>query len=344
MSVEAVAQRSAVEPAVDGSAPKRPADPRVSQWLDQARVALNQWRGQSRPARRAALERRMRSLIERAARRQSDARLVAFAIQSLHANPTPAQAQWTLEQSEHLATSPREHRHLAGWAAIVGGDRRAGVQRLIGNAGLNDAAGADVLRNAATWLIDVGDLELAELALVHARRALPTDATLSTDLAAVRLARGDPRGAIRVLREEIRHHGADTDFGSLLREDLAGAYLAAGRGAEAVTLWKRVAAQVSAATQPDPERRQRLHRAVARAALELGDNESALTAAQSALDLAQDDGEAQLLLGLALAAAGRDDQAITALRRAARLLPSGDPRVRGALEGLTGGDVPGSED
>ncbi|MBO6938686.1 MAG: hypothetical protein JJ863_27205 [Deltaproteobacteria bacterium] len=306
-------------------------DPRVDRWLERARQLLE--RGRERPA---------TALLERVLdRTPSDPRLPATIAEGLPTDAASAaalsdeecaaRAEWTLgllgrvEPADTEAN--RERARLEGWARAVGGEHDAALALVSEAAGVHDEATAKMLRRLAALFVRRDQLGQARRALMLAIRAWSRDPELVADLAAVELARGMAEDAVRLLRSELAHRPEHR----LLREDFAGALLAAGRRAEAIRVWRALADEVS---EPGDERRMR--RAAARAALADERWETARVEARRALGVDGTDGEARLLLGLALIGLERPEPARLALERAGAALGADDLRVQRALAALEG--------
>ena len=320
-------------------------DPRLARWLERARGLLE------RAPRRSAL-RRARQLLERAVEHSPGAPAIAEvaalrlpaaarAAAALSADERREASGWVLaildamEPPGGQAARNRVER-VRGWALAVGGELERSLTLLGESAGVHDEGAADALRRLAALAIRSDALALGERALVQARRSWARDPSLVADLAAVRLARGAPEAAVRLLRSELQHHPDDPS----LREDLAGALLAAGEAEEALREWRALAAASRSA-----EATGRYRRAGAQAALAAGRAEAARVEARRALGVHPEDGEARLLLGLALVASGHPALARAELLRARALLGR-DLRVDqalGALETSESGEPPPGE-
>ena len=320
-------------------------DPRLARWLERARALLE--RAPSRSA-----FRRARLLLERAVEHSPGEPAIAEvaalrlpgtarAAAGLGADERRDASGWVLaildgmEPPGDQAARNRVER-VRGWALAVGGELERSLTLLRESAGVHDESAAAALRRLAALAIRSEALALGERALVQARRSWARDATLVADLAAVRLARGAPEAAVRLLRSELQHHPNDPS----LREDLAGALLAVGQPEEALRVW-RALAQASR----HAETTGRYRRAGAQAALAAGRAEAARVEARRALGVNPEDGEARLLLGLALIASGHPALGRAELLRARSLLGR-DLRVDQALEALEtseGGEPPPGE-
>jgi len=243
---------------------------------------------------------------------------------ALPAPEAEARGVWVQEWLERLTpTDPLPLARGRAWALAVAGDLPAALAALARVVGVHDEAGALALRRLAALAIHRGALPLAEHALALAQRAWSDDPAVGRDRAALHLALGEPREAVRLLRAELVHRPDHRG----LRDDLAGALLADGQPGAAYREWSRLA------TVGAGEDAGRLQRAAGRAALALGRPELARVASRRALAVDRGDGEARLLLGLALAAQGHLAAARNELSEARALL-GGDLRVERALESL----------
>ena len=184
-----------------------------------------------------------------------------------------------------------------------------------------DPAAALVLERLAVRAVTTNDLETASRALTIARQHDPTRVALSTDQAAVELARGRASRAVGLLREAIRRRPDDPS----LQRDLAGSLLAAGHAEEALSLFRSIAAHSDQSSA--------IHLDLGRAALEAGEYAAGQRAAEEALSLAPENLEALHLLGAAAVGAGRHAAARLAYRRILRARPE-DPRARRMMETL----------
>lgn len=308
----------------------------VERWLERAETLRS--RGRTRAA---------ESLIERALERDPSApRLpsaigrslppIAAAVWAVPREEMLSRTGWVLEQLGRLERSDperlRARDRLRAWAIAIVGERQEEALALLSESvGVHDEQGARELRRMAALFVHREHLALARRALVFALRAWSRDPELVADLAAVELARGLPAEAIRLLRGELVHRPDHR----LLREDLAGALLAAGLRAEAIRLWRGLAQEAS---EGAVERR--LRRAAGRAAIADGRYETARVEARRALGVDPEDGEARLLLGLALVGLERPEPARLALRRARLLLGDDDLRAKRALTALEPAESP----
>ncbi|HJL19057.1 MAG TPA: tetratricopeptide repeat protein [Sandaracinaceae bacterium LLY-WYZ-13_1] len=300
----------------------------VDRWLERAARAAE--RGHDRRARR---------ILGRALRRADDgdprpavalARLLPTSPEAVRA-PDEALRARAAEAEEALSSALAEAPHhtpteeaerLRAWALATGGDHVAAVERAAASAGLQDRAGAALLRRLATVSVLRADLSSARRALAAAHRAYPQDNEVLTELGAVELALGDAEAAVGRFERVLGRRPDDLDA----RRDLAGALVAAGRAAGAVALLAR-------ALEAHPDRVD-LRLELAHAALEAGDPDRAIRAARAALAaLPDDDGRAHAALGAALAAAGRRDAAQRAFEEALRRDPA-DARARQGLAAL----------
>ncbi len=312
-----------------GAQSDEPTDPRVDRWLERATQLLEQGR-----------ERAATGLIERVlGRSPNDRRLTATIAGGLPADAASAaglgeeeraaRAEWALGLLSRVepagSEEARDRDRLTGWARAVAGEHDAALALVAEAAGVHDEASAQMLQRLAALFVRRGELGKARRALLLAIRAWSRDPELVSDLAAVELARGKAEEAVRLLRAELAHRPAHR----LLREDFAGALLAAGRRAEAVRVWRGLADELT-----DDGDRRRMRRAAARAALADERYETARVEARRALGIDAEDGEARLLLGLALVGLERPDPARVALRRAQASLGEDDLRVERALDAL----------
>jgi Flp pilus assembly protein TadD len=207
-------------------------------------------------------------------------------------------------------------------AIALGGEHGAAIDAALAAAGSQDERAAHELRGLATIAVQRGDLQRAQAALEGARRAMPQDPEVLADLAAVLVARGRAQEAVAVFEAVVARRPGDLDA----IRDLAGARLAAGDARRAIALLDTVVVRL-----PD---RADVRLDLARARLEAGDPEGAASAARESLERAtSDDPEAALVLGQALVACGRRDEARSAYREALRRRPD-SPRAREALRAL----------
>ncbi|WP_169791507.1 tetratricopeptide repeat protein [Sandaracinus amylolyticus] len=227
-----------------------------------------------------------------------------------------------------LATDPqdpavrRRASAMRWWAAAIAEEHGAAIDGVTREAGLQDDAAASALRRLAALAIVRDDLGGARRALEAARRAMPQDTDVLAELATVALAQGRASEAVTLFEAVVARRPGDLEA---LR-DVAGARLAAGDAASAARTLESVARQLPTSGEVRLE--------LARARLEAGDREGGITAAREALALAaDDDAEPAIVLGQALAAAGRDDEARRALEDALRRRP-GSPRATEALRAL----------
>lgn len=233
-----------------------------------------------------------------------------------------AEAERALEA--HLAATAEPSasaRRLHAWS-LAARDHARAVERAAEAAGLQDAEAAALLARLAALSVLRGDLRAARRALEAAHAAMPQASVHLSDLAAVELALGEPEAAAtRFARVLARDPG---DLGA--RRDLAGALVAAGRAGEAVALLEEAAAR----HPEEPE----LAIELARAALEAGQPRAAERAARAAIAaLADTDPRGHAVLGAALAARGRREEAELAFGEALRRDPR-DLRARHGLDAL----------
>ncbi|MEM9070364.1 MAG: tetratricopeptide repeat protein [Myxococcota bacterium] len=280
------------------------ADARVDRWLAQGIEALDQGR-----------HRQGRRLLRRCVSRDpTDARAIAAALPLLRRDrPQASDARWVIEAAPETTPRDADERRGVGkalaWSHLLLGDVATAIRTM--PSGLQDRDGAMSLRFLAARAVEIGRLDLAEAALERARRSYPQDTAIGQDLAAVFVAQGRPRRAVRLLHELLQIRPGDHD----LRVDLAGSLLATGRGSEALHLYAELADEGEDA---DIFRH-------TEAALQLG--EPAL--AEQSVRRAAPSPAQSTLLGLALLAQGRREEAKAALR-----LAPDETRARQALQAL----------
>lgn len=187
-------------------------------------------------------------------------------------------AATTAEEREQVSELWRRR----AWAQAWLGRGELAVSTLRERGGYGDTHTLRYLRGVAALMVSMGDLPSAEEALEVARRFLPDDGTLTSELAAILLAQGRAEDAIP-LWEALLHKDANNLD---VRRDLAGALLAAGRGAEAVALLEAAKEACDAAPPCAIE--------AARASLEMGDAQAAVARLEK--PMANDKVEALLLL------------------------------------------------
>lgn len=216
-------------------------------------------------------------------------------------------------------------RRLRAWAMALGGDLPAAIARAAGEGGLQDRAGAELLRRLALAAVLQGRLAAARVALVAAHRSYPQSNEVLNELGAVELALGAPGAAAERFARVLGRRPSDLDA----RRDLAGALVAAGRPEAAVELLVPAVAQ-----HPEVHA---LWLELAYAALEAGASRAAEEAARSAIEhLPDDDARGHAALGLALTACGRREEARAAFEEALRR----DPDDLRASQGLNTLDAP----
>jgi tetratricopeptide (TPR) repeat protein len=220
-------------------------------------------------------------------------------------------------------TARAVERHRAWVATLVahaGNDDEgldAAVDRLAARVGVQDGAGAAMLRRLAAVALRDGDRRRARGALVAAARAMPQARETAIDLALLELSDGAPQAAIDRLERALLRYPDDAE----IRRDLAGALLAAGRPAEALGLYRALRA-----ANPDRGALALEHGRVALAAGELAEAQRAAEDAEAQLPAAP---EPPTLRGLVAAAAGRVEDAEAAFREALRRDPAHGPASRG---------------
>jgi len=249
------------------------------------------------------------------------------------AEPTDAwrsRAAEARDAHDELAAEAPEHpqaaraARLRAWAAALAGEHAEAIERASAAAGLQDRESAALLRRLATLAVLRQDLPSARRALIGAHRAMPQESATLSDLGAVELALGRPGAAVERFARVLGRRPDDL----LARRDLAGAMVAAGRAEAAV----EILTQAAAAHPGDIDLRLEL----AHAALEAGDHAMAERAARAAIERsANDDGRGHTVLGAALTAQGRREDARAAFEEALRRDP-GDVRARQGLESASG--------
>ncbi len=302
-------------------APPAPAasQPRPTRTLERALDRAERELDQDRP------ERALRWLRRAAANAPTDARLAVLATRLLSPDDTALtasggpRAEFVLALPAPLpalADDPERARLRTRWLAsfLLAEAETAGDVATFPIT-LQDAEGARWLRWIAGLAVRRDDLGLAQTALERALQAWPQDPAPRRELAMVLLARGEPLGAVSILRTLRR-----TDPDNVpLRVELAGALLAAGDDG-ALT-------EYGALARLGPEHAVR-H---GLAALELGQPHRAEEVAREVLEAAPNTDAAWAILGLSLVAQGRLDEARPALRRGVS-----DPAARAALHRLEG--------
>lgn len=288
------------------------ADAPLDRWLDRAEASLQRERLES--ARRA---------LRRAERiAPTDPRVTLLAARLLPYGDE-RDALWVIALSEDDATEDavvvQALSRARARALLITGRPRDAFDALAPTIGRQDAAAAEVLRRIGADAWRAGSPHLAERALKLARRVMPQDPAIGLDLAALLVARGEPRAAIAIYLEIVRAHPED----AYARRALAGALLAEGRGDDALAELRWLADRGGAGERLD----------VAQAALESGQADVAFREAR----LAQSAGaprEATLrIVGIAAARTGRDAEARVALRQLLELRP-GDARAQALLDSL----------
>ena len=241
-----------------------------------------------------------------------------------------AEIRWLVDFLE-----PDERRSVQlrrAWARFILGDHEPALATFAAQLQLQDHTAARLLSQMAALAVRRGQLHIATRALQMARRAVPQNASLALDHAAVLTARGHPQAALRLIAGVLQTHPDDEQA----QQDLAAALLALGRADEALAVLS------SRAAHPDAPYSALV--ALAAAALEAAQPAQALHAADRAIATRVESAggfpvRAQLLAGRALARLGRSDEARARLRALQAILPD-DRDVERALAALSNAEGP----
>jgi len=181
------------------------------------------------------------------------------------------------------STEQRLHAQLRAWALSLQGNFSEAVYALRERGSMGDAETAHWLQSVAALAVEHEDLVAAEEAVRAARRFLPNDPVLMSDLAALLLAQGLTESSLPLWEARFGLDPQNLEA----RRDLASAWLLAGRARQAHTLLEEVREACDAAPNCALES--------ARAALEMG--EPKLAIARLAADFSGDAMEALFMLG-----------------------------------------------
>ncbi|MEM9190716.1 MAG: tetratricopeptide repeat protein [Myxococcota bacterium] len=214
------------------------------------------------------------------------------------------------------------------WPLAVAGDHREAIDRAASRAAPFDPDAAVLLAELAALSAARHDLSAAELALRNAHRVHSPRVELLVDLATVQLARGRTRLAVRTLRDALSRRPRDR----AIRRELALALLADGRPRDALGICRALRGEGG---NSDAGAVGLLY---ATAALDAGEIEEAIRAAEANLEERPDAAPA-LTLATAFLRANRREDAANAYRIALRREPENAQAAAG-LAALGGSETP----